>query len=163
MRSSTIWMHSFPGCCKPEKTKEAVSIAYQGNVVDLWERLAKDDIHIELGSDQTSLHNPFAGGYYPAGLSFEEANRMMADDPEAYKEKVYASLRRHVAAAVNQLVEKGMYFFRLRQRFSAGVILCRSRYSERRRLVQISELCRTSWGPCVSIMVSVPFRWVRFQ
>ncbi len=90
--------------------KEAVSIAYQGNVVDLWERLAVDDIAVDLGSDQTSLHNPFAGGYYPVGQSFEESNAMMAENPELFKEKVYETLRRH-ARAINALTERGMYFF----------------------------------------------------
>jgi urocanate hydratase len=87
-----------------------VSIAYQGNVVDLWEKLAEVECRIDLGSDQTSLHNPFAGGYYPAGLSFEESNRMMVSDPEKFKEKVYESLRRQVKA-INLLSEKGMYFW----------------------------------------------------
>lgn len=96
---------------KAKAGKEVVSIAYQGNVVDLWERLAKEDIPVELGSDQTSLHNPWAGGYYPVGQSFEESKRMMAEDPELFKEKVKASLRRHVAA-VNTCVERfGTYFF----------------------------------------------------
>lgn len=90
--------------------KEVVSMAYIGNVVDLWERLADEDIKVDLGSDQTSLHNPWAGGYYPAGLSFEEAKRMMADDPEAFKQSVQASLRRQVAA-INRLTANGMYFF----------------------------------------------------
>ena len=90
--------------------KETVSIAYQGNVVDLWERLANDNIEVDLGSDQTSLHNPFSGGYYPVGLSLEESNKLMANDPDKFKEKVYESLRRHVKA-VNTLTAKGMYFF----------------------------------------------------
>ena len=90
--------------------KEAVSLAYQGNIVDLWERLDRDGIQVDLGSDQTSLHNPFAGGYYPAGLSFDESNRMMAEQPELFKEKVYESLRRHVKA-INALTARGMYFF----------------------------------------------------
>lgn len=90
--------------------KEAVSIAYQGNVVDLWEKLASEDIRIDIGSDQTSLHNPFAGGYYPVGLSFEESKIMMAEQPALFKEKVYDSLRRHVAA-INTLSARGMYFF----------------------------------------------------
>ncbi|MCM1029820.1 MAG: urocanate hydratase [Oscillibacter sp.] len=94
-----------------KENKEVVSIAYQGNVVDLWERLAKEDIPVELGSDQTSLHNPWAGGYYPVGQSFEESKRMMAEEPELFKEKVKASLRRHVAA-INTCVERfGTYFF----------------------------------------------------
>ncbi len=90
--------------------KIARSFAYQGNVVDLWEYAAAKGIHVDLGSDQTSLHNPFAGGYYPVGYSFEESKRMMAEEPERFKEAVYASLRRHVAA-VNKLTARGMYFF----------------------------------------------------
>ena len=88
----------------------ARSFAYQGNVVDLWEYAAEHDIQVDLGSDQTSLHNPFAGGYYPVGYSFEESKQMMAETPEKFKDAVYASLRRHVAA-VNKLTAKGMYFF----------------------------------------------------
>ncbi len=90
--------------------KIARSFAYQGNVVDLWEYAAEHDIQVDLGSDQTSLHNPFAGGYYPVGYSFEESKQMMAEAPEKFKDAVYASLRRHVAA-VNKLTAKGMYFF----------------------------------------------------
>ena len=89
---------------------EAVSLAYQGNVVDLWEALAESDINIDLGSDQTSLHNPFAGGYYPAGLTFDEANVMMAQNPSLFKEKVSESLKRQVAA-INKLAARGMYFW----------------------------------------------------
>ncbi len=92
------------------ETGEHVSIAYHGNVVDLWERLAAEDIAVDLGSDQSSLHNPWAGGYYPAGYSFEESNRMMAEEPERFKECVKESLRRQVAA-INKLTAKGMYFF----------------------------------------------------
>lgn len=95
---------------KAKQQKEAVSLAYQGNVVDLWEKLDKENLVVELGSDQTSLHNPFAGGYYPAGLSLEASNKMMAEEPEAFKQKVYESLRRHVKA-INSLTKKGMYFF----------------------------------------------------
>lgn len=90
--------------------KEAISLAYHGNVVDLWERLAKDNVKVDLGSDQTSLHNPWAGGYYPVGYSFEESNRMMAEEPEKFKECVQETLRRHVVA-VNKLANNGMYFF----------------------------------------------------
>ncbi len=90
--------------------KEVVSMAYVGNVVDLWERLAKEDIKVDLGSDQTSLHNPWAGGYYPAGYSYEESNRMMAEEPDRFRECVQASLRRQVAA-INALADRGMYFF----------------------------------------------------
>lgn len=90
--------------------REAVSLAYQGNVVDLWEYLADNGVSVDLGSDQTSLHNPWAGGYYPAGLSFEESKAMMADNPEEFKSRVQESLRRQVAA-INKLTAKGMYFF----------------------------------------------------
>ena len=92
------------------KNNEVVSLAFIGNVVDVWERFYKDDIYIHLGSDQTSLHNPWAGGYYPVALSFEEANSMMNQDPEAFKAKVQESLRRH-ADAVNLHTAKGTYFF----------------------------------------------------
>ena len=91
-------------------SKKARSFAYQGNVVDLWEYAAERGIHVDLGSDQTSLHNPFAGGYYPVGYSLEESKKMMAEAPVRFKDAVYASLRRHVAA-INKLTAKGMYFF----------------------------------------------------
>lgn len=90
--------------------KEAHSIAFLGNIVDLWERLAERKVKVDMGSDQTSLHNPWAGGYYPAGLSLEEANNMMAHQPELFKEKVKDSLKRQVAA-INKLASQGMYFF----------------------------------------------------
>jgi len=90
--------------------KEVVSIAYLGNVVDVWECFDKENIKIDLGSDQTSLHNPWAGGYYPVGLSFEEANEMMANNPDLFKEKVQESLRRQ-AKAINKHTAKGTYFF----------------------------------------------------
>ena len=99
-----------PRIRKAVEAREVVSLAYVGNVVDLWERLADEDIHVDLGSDQTSLHNPWAGGYYPVGYSLEESKKMMADNPAAFKEAVQASLRRHVAA-INRLTAKGMYFF----------------------------------------------------
>jgi urocanate hydratase len=99
-----------PALRKAIADKRIVSMAYVGNVVDLWERLVKEDIHVDLGSDQTSLHNPWAGGYYPVGLTLEESKQMMAENPALFKEKVEASLRRQVAA-INQLAAKGMYFF----------------------------------------------------
>ena len=99
-----------PRIRKAVEAKEVVSLAYVGNVVDLWERLAAENVHVDLGSDQTSLHNPWAGGYYPVGYSLEESKRLMAEEPERFKEAVQASLRRHVAA-INQLAAKGMYFF----------------------------------------------------
>ncbi|TCK65250.1 urocanate hydratase [Winogradskyella wandonensis] len=95
---------------KAKADKETISIAYLGNVVDVWEKFDEENIHIDLGSDQTSLHNPWAGGYYPVDLSFEEANIMMAEKPELFKEKVQESLRRH-AEAINKHTAKGTYFF----------------------------------------------------
>ncbi|MDQ2657473.1 MAG: urocanate hydratase [Bacteroidota bacterium] len=89
---------------------EVVSIAYQGNVVDVWETLHAAGIYVDIGSDQTSLHNPWAGGYYPAGMTFEESNRMMAEAPDLFRERVQASLRRH-AAAINLHTSRGTYFF----------------------------------------------------
>lgn len=99
-----------PTIRKAVEERRVVSLAYVGNVVDLWERLAEEDVRVDLGSDQTSLHNPWAGGYYPVGISFEESKRMMAEEPKIFKEKVKESLRRQVAA-INKLTAKGMYFF----------------------------------------------------
>ncbi len=93
-----------------KQNNETVSIAYHGNIVDVWEKFDEDNIHIDLGSDQTSLHNPWAGGYYPVDMSFEEANEMMANNPELFKEKVQKTLRRHTNA-INKHTAKGTYFF----------------------------------------------------
>ena len=93
-----------------QENKETVSLAFLGNVVEVWEKFAAEELKIDIGSDQTSLHNPWAGGYYPVGISFEDANKMMAENPELFKEKVQESLRRH-AAAINKHTEKGTYFF----------------------------------------------------
>ena len=99
-----------PAIRKAVEEKKTVSMAYVGNVVDLWERLAEEGINVNLGSDQTSLHNPWAGGYYPVGMSVEESQKMMAENPEEFKKRVQESLRRQVAA-INKLTAKGMYFF----------------------------------------------------
>jgi len=95
---------------RARSNREAVSLAYHGNIVDLWEKLAKENVDIELGSDQTSLHNPFAGGYYPAGLSFQDAGDMMVKDPVGFRRKVYESLVRQVEA-INLMTGRGMYFW----------------------------------------------------
>ena len=99
-----------PAIRKAVAERRTISMAYVGNVVDLWERLADEGIPVDLGSDQTSLHNPWAGGYYPAGLSLEESKRLMAEEPDAFRLKVQESLRRQVAA-INRLTATGMYFF----------------------------------------------------
>ncbi len=95
---------------KARSGKEAVSLAYQGNIVDLWEKFVEKNIQIEMGSDQTSLHNPWAGGYYPAGLGLEESNKLMVTDPPKFREEVQKSLRRQVAA-INKMAARGMYFW----------------------------------------------------
>ena len=95
---------------KAKEAKEIVSIAYQGNIVDVWEKFDTNNIYVDLGSDQTSLHNPWAGGYYPVDISYEEANDMMAEQPDLFKEKVYESLRRQ-SKAINNHTAKGTYFF----------------------------------------------------
>jgi urocanate hydratase len=99
-----------PRVKKALENNEVVSIAYLGNIVDVWERFDQENVHIDLGSDQTSLHNPWAGGYYPIGHSFEESNEMMANNPEKFKEEVQKTLRRH-AAAINKHTAEGTYFF----------------------------------------------------
>lgn len=95
---------------KAQENEETVSLAYLGNVVEVWEKFDQENLKIDIGSDQTSLHNPWAGGYYPVGISFEDSNKMMAENPELFKEKVQESLRRH-AAAINKHTSKGTYFF----------------------------------------------------
>jgi len=95
---------------KAVQQKEIVSIAYQGNIVDVWERFYEEEIYVDLGSDQTSLHNPWSGGYYPVGVSYKDANKMISNDPELFKTKVQESLRRH-AAAINLHTARGTYFF----------------------------------------------------
>ena len=95
---------------KAKESKETVSLAYLGNIVDVWEKFDEANVHVDLGSDQTSLHNPWAGGYYPVDISFEDANEMMANEPELFKEKVQETLRRH-AKAINKHTAKGTYFF----------------------------------------------------
>lgn len=144
---------------KARGAREAVSLAYQGNVVDLWERLAQEDIDVELGSDQTSLHNPWAGGYYPAGLSFEESKAMMADNPALFKEKVQDSLRRQVAA-INKLAAKGMYFFDYGNAFllessRAGADVCNADGSFR-----YPSYVQDIMGPLFFDYGFGPFRWV---
>ena len=148
-----------PRIRKACRDREVVSLAYQGNVVDLWERLAEEDIRVDLGSDQTSLHNPWAGGYYPAGLGFEEAKTMMASEPEKFKEQVRASLKRQ-AAAIGKLAEKGMYFFDYGNAFlleasRAGADIClpdgRFRYP---------SYVQDIMGPMFFDSGFGPFRWV---
>jgi urocanate hydratase len=144
---------------RAKSAKEAVSIAYLGNVVDLWERLAKERIAIDLGSDQTSLHNPFGGGYYPAGLSFTEAQALMRDDPPAFKQRVQESLRRHIDA-INVLASRGMRFWDYGNAFlleagRAGAAVTRSDGS-----FVYPSYVEDIMGPMCFDFGFGPFRWV---
>ena len=138
---------------------KVVSMAYVGNVVDLWERLADEDIHVDLGSDQTSLHNPWAGGYYPVGLSLEESQQMMADNPTLFKEKVQASLRRQVAA-INRLAEKGMYFFDYGNAFLLGSSRAGADVLKADGSFRYPSYVQDIMGPMFFDYGFGPFRWV---
>jgi len=139
---------------------EVVSIAYLGNVVEVWEGFEKEGIFVDLGSDQTSLHNPFAGGYYPAGLSYEESNAMMVNSPQEFKEKVYDSLRRHVAS-VNRHTQQGTYFFDYGNAFlleasRAGAEIMNEKGTDFRYPSYVQDIL----GPFCFDFGFGPFRWV---
>jgi urocanate hydratase len=145
---------------KAQAVHEVVSLAYLGNVVDIWERFDAEGIHIDLGSDQTSLHNPWAGGYYPAGLSFDQANDLMATDPEKFKEFVQDSLRRH-AAAVNKHTAKGTYFFDYGNAFlleasRAGADVMATNHIDFKYPSYVQDIL----GPMCFDFGFGPFRWV---
>ena len=145
---------------KARNNKEVVSFAYQGNVVDLWEYLADNNIQVDLGSDQTSLHNPYAGGYYPAGMTFEEANAMMSANPALFKEKVQETLRRH-ATAINRLTDRGMYFFDYGNAFlleasRAGADIMNADKTKFRYPSYVQDIM----GPMCFDYGFGPFRWV---
>ncbi len=150
--------------------KEAVSLAYHGNVVDLWEKLAAENVHVDLGSDQTSLHNPWAGGYYPVGYSFQESKEMMANEPERFKECVQESLRRQVAA-INKLSGRGMYFFDYGNAFlleasRAGADIfnpgmdASSNDTEKSRKFRYPSYVQDIMGPLFFDYGFGPYRWV---
>ena len=152
-----------PAVKKAVAEKRVVSMAYVGNVVDLWERLAEENVHVDLGSDQTSLHNPWAGGYYPVGLTLEESQKMMADDPEQFKECVRASLRRQVAA-INKLTAQGMYFFDYGNAFllessRAGADIWMDSNPETHRF-RYPSYVQDIMGPMFFDYGFGPFRWV---
>ncbi|MFM1853038.1 MAG: hypothetical protein RL164_356 [Bacteroidota bacterium] len=145
---------------KAQAVHEVVSLAYLGNVVDIWERFDAEGIHIDLGSDQTSLHNPWAGGYYPAGLSFDQANDLMAADPKKFKEFVQDSLRRH-AAAVNKHTAKGTYFFDYGNAFlleasRAGADVMATNHIDFKYPSYVQDIL----GPMCFDFGFGPFRWV---
>jgi urocanate hydratase len=139
---------------------EVVSIAYLGNVVDVWERFDQENLHIDLGSDQTSLHNPWAGGYYPIGYTFEESNDLMANNPDKFKEEVQKTLRRH-AAAINKHTEKGTYFFD----YGNAFLLEASRagadvFAENHIDFKYNSYVQDIMGPMCFDYGFGPFRWV---
>lgn len=141
------------------QNKEAVSLAYQGNVVDLWEKIVESGIPVELGSDQTSLHNPWSGGYYPAGLSFEESNEMMANDPELFKQKVRQSLVRQVKA-INTLCHKGMYFWDYGNAFLLEAGRAGADVFRNDGLFRYPSYVQDIMGPMCFDYGFGPFRWV---
>lgn len=148
-----------PRIRKAISDKEVVALAYQGNIVDLWERLDQENIKVDLGSDQTSLHNPWAGGYYPVGYSYEESRTMMAEEPERFKACVQESLRRH-AAAVGRLADKGMYFFDYGNAFlleasraGADIVLADGKF-------RYPSYVQDIMGPMFFDYGFGPFRWV---
>jgi urocanate hydratase len=142
-----------------KKRKEAVSIAYLGNIVDVWESLAESEIHVELGSDQTSLHNPFSGGYYPVGLSFDASNDMMVADPDQFREVVYQSLIRHVAA-VNRLAARGMYFWDYGNAFLLEAGRAGADVFSEDRSYKYPSYVQDIMGPLCFDYGFGPFRWV---
>ena len=141
------------------QNKEAVSLAYQGNIVDLWEKLAREKIPVDLGSDQTSLHNPFGGGYYPVGLSFDESNRMLAEEPERFKHEVYKSLRRHVAA-INQMAAHGLYFWDYGNAFLLEASRAGADMYDPRGEFRYPSYVQDIMGPLFFDYGFGPFRWV---
>jgi len=154
--------------CQRVKTalaqEETVSLAYLGNIVDVWEKFDKENITIDLGSDQTSLHNPWAGGYYPVGISFEEANKMMANNPEQFKAEVQKSLRRH-ANAINKHTKKGTYFFDYGNAFlleasRAGADVLPDSSTPPEREFRYPSYVQDIMGPMCFDFGFGPFRWV---
>lgn len=139
--------------------RKPLSLAYLGNVVDLWERLADEGIDVELGSDQTSLHNPWAGGYYPVGLSFEESKTMMAENPAEFKRRVQESLRRQVAA-INRLADRGMYFFDYGNAFLLESARAGADVTGADRRFRYPSYVQDIMGPLFFDYGFGPFRWV---
>ena len=150
-----------PAIRKAVSEHRVVSMAYVGNVVDLWERLAEENIQVDLGSDQTSLHNAFAGGYYPVGMTLEESKQMMAEQPDLFKEKVYASLRRQVDA-INKITARGMYFFDYGNAFllTAGRAGADIWDKDREGKFRYPSYVQDIMGPMFFDYGFGPFRWV---
>ncbi len=142
-----------------KKNKKPLSLGYLGNIVDLWEKLLERDVKVELGSDQTSLHNPWSGGYYPVGLSFDEANKMMVENPEQFKQKVKQSLRRQVDA-INKLAEKGMYFWDYGNAFLLEASRAKADITNKKGNFKYPSYVEDIMGPMFFDYGFGPFRWV---
>ena len=141
------------------ENKEAVSMAYQGNIVDLWEKLVEEEIHVDMGSDQTSLHNPYSGGYYPAGLTVEEADKMMAEEPEKFKEKIHESLKRQVNA-INRMVDRGMFFWDYGNAFLLEASRAGAEITREDGSFLYPSYVESIMGPMFFDYGFGPFRWV---
>jgi urocanate hydratase len=139
--------------------KKGISLAYQGNVVDLWEKFVAENLHIDIGSDQTSLHNPWAGGYYPVGFSLEDSKKMMADEPAKFKKAVQDSLLRH-AAAINTLAKRGMYFFDYGNAFLLEASRAGAPITKADGTFIYSSYVQDILGPMCFDYGFGPFRWV---
>jgi len=142
-----------------KKNKKPLSLGYLGNIVDLWEKLIERDVKVELGSDQTSLHNPWSGGYYPVGLSFEESNKMMIENADKFKEKVKQSLRRQVDA-INKLAEKGMYFWDYGNAFLLEASRAKADILDKNGNFKYPSYVEDIMGPMFFDYGFGPFRWV---
>ena len=142
-----------------KENKEAVSIAYDGNIVDLWEKLVERQIKIELGSDQTSLHNPWAGGYYPVGFSYSESNKMMVENPKRFKKEVEKTLIRHTKA-INTLTKRGMYFFDYGNAFLLEASRAGADILDKKGNFKYQSYVQDIMGPMCFDYGFGPFRWV---
>ena len=142
-----------------KNNKEALSIAYKGNIVDLWEKIVELNIHIDIGSDQTSLHNPYAGGYYPVGLNYQQANAMMVEKPEEFKNKIKETLIRHTKA-INKLTKKGMYFFDYGNAFLLEAKRAGADILDESNKFKYPSYVQDIMGPMCFDYGFGPFRWV---
>ena len=142
-----------------KENKEAISIAYNGHIVDLWEKIIERNLKVDIGSDQTSLHNPWAGGYYPQGMSLEDANSLMVDNPVVFKEKVQETLRSHVIA-INTLTEKGMYFFDYGNAFLLESKRAGADVLDEKGNFKFQSYVQDIMGPMCFDYGFGPFRWV---
>ena len=138
---------------KAAEKGEAISIGLIGNIVELWERCVERGVHVDLGSDQTSLHNPYQGGYFPADRTYDESARMLSEEPERFKSEVQATLRRH-AAAVNTMAERGMYFWDYGNAFLLEASRVGADVVNDDGSFRYPSYVRTSWGRCALITAS---------